>query len=60
MDKTPTSLNLSAAAHALLAEISRYEGVGKADVIEMLLRQRARELSIPIPAPPPEDPGAGI
>ena len=48
MDKFPTSFRLSRLAMTLLARIAACDGIDKTDVIESLIRQRAKALGLAV------------
>jgi hypothetical protein len=51
-DKQPTSFRLTENALTLLAALAKREGIDKTDVLEILIRERARGLGIPEPEEP--------
>jgi hypothetical protein len=44
----PTSFRLSDEARRLLGEIARMQGIGVTQVLEWVIREKARELGIPL------------
>ena len=48
------SFRFTAAAKTLLEQIAAGEGIGQTDLLELLIRERARQLNIPIPPPTEE------
>ena len=57
-EKLSTSYRLTERAIALLELLSRHEGIGRGDVIETLIRRRAAELNLEVPAGTPAEESA--